>query len=369
MSTNANGTILVVDDTPTNLSLIFDALEGNGYRLLAADSGLIALKRLQKIVPDLILLDVMMPEIDGFETCARIKTEPHLREVPIIFLTALDDPDSKVRAFEAGAVDYVTKPIQHSELLARVRTHLHVATLQAELRKELAEKQEMVRELDAYAHTVAHDLKNPLTGLIGMADLLLDEADALDAEARRDYLLSLRDSGAMLLDMVNELLTLSTINRSAFRPEPVDMARVVKAALFRVSHLLRERHAEIDVDDGFPATIGQSAWLEDVWSNLLSNAIKYGGQPARIHCGSEQRESGWQRFYVRDQGPGLSPEQQAAFFGSMGAAGSVTAEGHGLGLSIVRRIVDKIGGRSGVDSEPGRGATFYFELPLARGES
>jgi two-component system, sensor histidine kinase and response regulator len=223
----------------------------------------------------------------------------------------------------------------------------------------------MCRDLDAYAHTVAHDLKNPVAGIIGLSELLIDDSETVDAATRQDYLESLKDAGHMLLDMINELLTLATLRRSEFRPEPVDMLRVVNGALFRLSHLSRSRNADISLDEAFPDTFGHAAWLEDVWSNFLSNAIKYGGNPAVIRCGSECREPGWQRFFVRDNGPGLSAQDQERLFGQFDQLQTPgSQDGHGLGLSIVRRILQKIGGRCGVESRLGQGATFYFDLPL-----
>ena len=177
MNDNHKKTILVVDDTATNLRIVFDWLNTEGYRVLTMPNGVKALEKLDQLEPDLILMDLMMPEMDGFETTQRIKQRIGYEKVPIIVMTALADVSSKVNAFDSGAVDYVTKPLERRELLARVKTHLELSGARQALEDENLAKQAMIQELNAFAHTVAHDLKNPLSIIMGYSETLMDGSD------------------------------------------------------------------------------------------------------------------------------------------------------------------------------------------------
>ena len=173
-------TILIVDDTPANLDVLFDYLDMVGFTVLTAEDGMDALERAQRMLPDLILLDVMMPGIDGFETCRRLKSSDRTKDIPVIFVSALNDVENRVRGFEAGGVDYVTKPFQYREVLARITAHLTIGNLQKTL-------QARNQELDAFARTVAHDLQSPLNRIVGFAEILSEEYDAISADELQEY--------------------------------------------------------------------------------------------------------------------------------------------------------------------------------------
>jgi len=189
-------TLLIVDDTPANLSVLVEYLSGAGFALMVAEDGEDALAQTERSAPDLILLDVMMPGIDGFETCRRLKARPATRDIPVIFMTALTDTAEKVRAFEAGAVDYVTKPIQHEEALARITTHLTLRRLQRALAAELAMKEKFMR-------IAAHDLRNPLC-LILMSGELARRKGAPPSIA--DYLESIHASAHQMRRIIDTFL-------------------------------------------------------------------------------------------------------------------------------------------------------------------
>jgi len=161
------GTILIVDDTPANVSILFDFLAESGYKVLVAQEGKRAIQKAEYAIPDLILLDIMMPGIDGFETCKVLKSTEKTKDIPIIFMTALADTIDKVKGFKLGAADYITKPIQHEEVLARINSQLNFRRLQKQIQLHAIELEKRNLELDAFARTVAHDLKNPLNAVIG----------------------------------------------------------------------------------------------------------------------------------------------------------------------------------------------------------
>jgi signal transduction histidine kinase len=308
--------------------------------------------------PDLILLDIMMPEMDGYEVCRQLKANEHTREIPVIFISALDDVHDKVKSFTLGAVDYVPKPFQAEEVLARVHSHITLYKLQRDLREQVA-------ELDAFAHTVAHDLKSPLALVIGLADFItLQYSDSIPPELV-GYLKKIQNTGYRGVNIIDELLLLASVRKQDVQLRPLDMAQIVSSAQERLALMLDSYKAEIVLPAQWPLAMGYAPWVEEVWANYLSNGLKYGGQPPRLELGTAVQPDGMVRFWVRDNGPGLPPEKQAVLFTEFVRLNELRAEGFGLGLSIVRRIMDKLGGRVGVHSVEGQGSEFYFELPAA----
>lgn len=235
---------------------------------------------------------------------------------------------------------------------------------EAALREALAEVHARNEELDAFAHTVAHDLKNPIHVVRGYAELLLEDGDALSADLRRESVETILRTADKMNVIVHELLLLSGVRAQAVTPVPLDMGGVVREALGRLGPFLHEHGAVVSAPEAWPRVVGYGPWIEEVWVNYLSNAVKYGGRPPRVALGF--RPSGADvRFWVEDNGGGLSPEAQAQVFAPFTRLHEGAAEGHGLGLSIVRRVLDKLGGTYGVESAPGAGSRFYFTLPAA----
>lgn len=363
--THSKSAILVVDDNVTNLKLAIEYLQAYSFEILTARNGETALIRAQEARPDLILLDVQMPGLSGLETCRRLKANPQTAHIPVIFMTALSETEDKVRGLEAGGVDYITKPFQIEEVLARVRTHLSLEALRQKLRAQNAQLQEQNQELDAFASTVAHDLKNPLTSITASLKLMNVSASKLDAEMQE--LIGLGVNAAVKMDsIINELLLLATVRKEEVAPAPVNMRDVVEQALARLKSMLAQYHPEVITPATWPSAQGYAPWLEEIWANYLSNGLKYGGRPPRLELGATAQPDGTIRFWVQDNGPGLSPAEQAKLFTEFTRLDKVRAQGHGLGLSIVRRIADKLGGQAGVESAPGQGSRFYFALPASR---
>jgi PAS domain S-box-containing protein len=240
-----------------------------------------------------------------------------------------------------------------------------VATEEA-LRDFAQELQERNEELDAFAHTVAHGLQDPLSLVVGFADVLQGEYRDLPAEVMHRRLGIIAESGLKMSKIIDNLLLLARVRQREVEVRPLNMSAIVEEAWGRLAHLIEERDAEISVPESFPLVRGYGPWLEEVWVNYLANAIRYGGQPPRIQIGAHRVEQGMVRFWIRDNGRGISPEEQARLFVPFSRLGSGLVRGHGLGLSIVHRIIDKLGGDVGADSAgPGQGSTFYFTLPEA----
>jgi signal transduction histidine kinase/DNA-binding response OmpR family regulator len=237
------------------------------------------------------------------------------------------------------------------------------ARLVETLRQQTIELQERNEELDAFAHTVAHDLKSPLSTIVGYADMLVRDFTASRAEELRGYLQIIARNGFKMGNIVDELLVLAAIRKHEVALEPLNMALIVNEARQRLSFMIEEHQAEIILPDSWPAVLGYAPWIEEVWVNYLSNALRYGGRPPRMELGATGQSDGSVRFWVHDNGPGIDPEDQVRLFTLFTQLSQVRAKGHGLGLSIVRRIVEKLGGEVGVESEVGKGSTFWFVLP------
>jgi len=232
------------------------------------------------------------------------------------------------------------------------------------LRQYTVELEARNEELDAFVHTVAHDLKGPLVPLVCYAEMLEKDYASLPGQKLREYSRVIAQHGFKMGSIIDELLLLAEVRKmEEVTIEPLDMASIVVEAQGRVAYLIEEHQAEIISADTWPVALGYGPWVVEVWVNYLSNAIKYGGWPPRVELGATGQADGMVRFWVRDNGPGLTPEEQARLFTPFTQLAQVRAKGHGLGLSIVRRIVEKSGGQVGVESEVGRGSVFTFTLP------
>ncbi|MGB8644702.1 MAG: hybrid sensor histidine kinase/response regulator [Anaerolineae bacterium] len=401
------GSILVVDDTPNNLRLLTQLLRRQGYRVRVAEDGSRAIESALANPPDLILLDIRMPGMDGYEVCKSLKGKPKTSEIPVIFISALDTTDDKVNAFTAGGVDYITKPLEPDEVLARVKTHLalqnasrrlqektkQLQDVNDELAREIVErKAEIVAraqaeaklqqyaqelearnaELDAFAHTVAHDLKNPLTTAINYLLVMEMGYGTMPFEEVQQYLHATSLAAWDMNNIISELLLLASVRRmEQVETKPIQMQSVVEQAQERLAAAIDQSHARIKTPASWPAVTSYAPWLVEVWANYLSNAIKYGGTPPEIELGFEEPAPADHhaaediRFWVRDNGNGLTPENQARLFTEFTRVGESPIGGHGLGLSIVRRIVERLHGQVGVESQVGKGSLFWFTLPRA----
>jgi len=239
------------------------------------------------------------------------------------------------------------------------------ARLVEALRRRSAELEVSNRELEAFAHTVAHDLKAPLTHVIGYADVLYEMEDEVEASQRREYLQTIRRSSRKMASIIDELLLLAELRKEVVQLSPLNMDTIVAEALERIQPLATRMQARIEVPETWPKALGYGPWIEEVWVNYLSNALKYGGKRPHVELGGTPRDDDRVSFWVRDHGPGLSEEEQARLFVPFTNLDKVNTKGYGLGLSIVYRIVEKLDGEVWVKSAPGQGSTFGFTLPRA----
>ncbi len=358
--------ILLVDDTPDNLRLLTNILQPIGYRIRSALSGSRALESALLNPPDLILLDIMMPEMDGFLTCARLKLEPTLRGIPVIFVTALNDTTDKVKAFDVGAVDYVTKPYQANEVLARVRVHLEILQQRREIAANYQRLQELEQLRENLTQMIVHDMRNPLAVVDGYLQLLeLCESANLSPDAQ-DYLLRARSVLHRLTGLTSDLMVVSKSEARQLEPDlrPVDLV----ALLHEVVVHLQQSPGDIKIQiTNCPAQITlllDHGIIHRVLQNLLDNALKF-SPPNGIIQLSLLVGTDHVRIAVRDSGPGIAPEfRQKIFDKFVQIKGDRGRRGTGLGLTFCQLAVEAHGGAIGVESSREPGSTFWFTLPI-----
>lgn len=361
--------ILIVDDTPANIDVLDLFLEKEGYEISIAQSGESALDLAARISPDLILLDVMMPGIDGFDTCLSLKSNDKTKDIPIIFITARNEPTDIVKGFSVGGVDYITKPFSQEEVCARIHLHLKLKTLMTDLEaknKKLAELNDLKNKFLGMA---SHDLRNPISTIQGFSKIMLDHGETLGADAKREFLQSIHKVSKDMLTLLEDLLNISTIESGkldlqlkpgSFKQlveERIRMYQVMADRKNLATHLDIEEIAEFSFD---------SNRMSQVIDNLLSNAIKFSPPGKEIYIWLVGN-NGMAKFSVRDQGPGISPEDQDKLFKhfqKLKARPTADETSHGLGLAIAKKMVEAHKGKITVESHPGSGATFSFEIPL-----
>jgi PAS domain S-box-containing protein len=300
-------------------------------------------------------------EIDAqidFHTHSLLAVPLQVRNTVIGVLEVVNKLDGNFNADDQALIE---------TLAASAAVAIDNARLVEALRQHTEELKARNEELDAYAHTVAHDLKNPLALVIGFAQALAESHTILSPQDLRQYLLKISENGQKLRNIIDELLLLASVRKTEIELKPLDMASIVAAAQERLSYQIQEHQAEIILPQTWPVALGHAAWIEEAWVNYLSNAIKYGGQPPRVELGASIERNGSVRFWIRDNGPGIRPEDQARLFTPFTQLHQVRAQGHGLGLSIVRRIVGKLNGQVSVESQVGQGSVFSFTLPRATG--
>jgi signal transduction histidine kinase len=375
-SENPTATIMVVDDTPPNLKLLEEMLQGRGYRVMQFPRGAMALKAAVRNPPDLILLDIMMPEMDGFEVCRRLKADESLKDIPVLFISALDGTDEKIRAFSAGGLDYVTKPFQQAEVLARVKTHLDLRRQQVRIeaqKRQLQEDHDRLCELeglrDNLTDMIVHDMRSPLMGILGYAELLLGELKELGHEELASDVGKILATGGRLRDMVTTLLDISRMesNEMPLQKEACDLRRVIADAMASLGALVNDSTVLFDPPVDGMATICDREICCRVVANLVANAVKFTGRSGAVRVGLDRVPEGV-RVTVCDTGPGIPPDYHKRIFEKFGQV-AARKEGKmystGLGLTFCKLAVEAHGGRIGVDSEVGKGSTFWFILPAA----
>ena len=361
--------ILIVDDVSANRLMMTEILKINhDYQIATASSGMSALSKMKAHKFDLVLLDIMMPEMDGFEVCQRIKADINTRSIPVIFLTAVKDKDSIVRGFKMGAVDYIPKPFSKEELLARVKLHIELKHTQEELEsaKDLAEAAANAKSL--FLANMSHEIRTPMNGIVGMIDIM--EQTKL-SEDQNEYLDIIKISSENLLNIINDILDFSKIEAGQIDFENIkfNIWEEIDAVSKLLSFKAREKNLDLSfkIDNNVPHFIsGDPTRLKQVIINLLNNALKFtqkGGVSINVGFDKEFDDRVKLIFKIIDSGIGISEENQKKLFKSFSQTDASTTRkygGTGLGLAISKSLTSLMNGDIGVESAEGEGSTFWF---------
>ncbi len=362
-------TILVVDDTEDNLDLLEFALKRKPVRMIRATSGRECLQLAAQHVPDVILLDIQMPEMDGFETLKILRATPKTAAIPVIFLTAQKkDPSSIEYGLMLGADEYLTKPIDTEELLVRTKTLIRIKKIEAELERTKAD----------FTAMLVHDLRSPIMGIRSILEFIREPAAQGKALEKNhlDLISSAHDAANRMLGLINDMLDLSKFEAGKINlhPEPLSARDMIEFTIRHMSIQFRQKEIDlrVSIDDGLPLAVADPQKLSQVITNLMSNALKF--TPARgvIMIGAHLAEPTAEfsgpmvEIAISNEGPGIQPEELPALFErykQVSSAKNVKEKGTGLGLAICKLIVEAHGGAIHAESQPGKLTSFRFTLP------
>lgn len=374
-SLSRKSTILCVDDRKENLELLESILVPRGYAVVGAASGKEALLKLRGQAIDLVLLDVMMPGLDGFEVCRQIKKDQALRNIPVVLITALTAMEDRIRGIEAGAEDFLSKPFDHTEALARIKMLLKVKVLsddRARAEEALRESHDRLREVEALRDSlvtmIIHDLRNPLTAIVNFAHYLETAEGGNLSEKGRGYVGYIINSTDFLTEMCSSMLDVSKMESGQMELNltTCDLGAIAGEVISRLAGLKGERQIALALPEQPVLLTGDAQLLSRLVQNLVGNALKFVPvSTGRIDIGLAP-DGDRVRCTVRDNGPGIPPEHQEKVFDKFwqGAAREQGVKySSGLGLTFCKMVVEAHGGRIGIESEVGAGSTFWFELP------
>lgn len=357
--------IMVVDDTPANLGILLDVLKEEGFITFIAQSGEGALRQVGVCNPDLILLDILMPGIDGFETCKRLKQDEATREIPVIFMTALTETVDKVRGFEVGGMDYITKPFQQEEVIARIQTQLEMRRQRELLKRANFEKAQLFS-------IISHDLRSPFSSLRNYAKMLKQELPNLSPDRVEEMVNDLYNGIDRSYLLIESLMNWVGLQRGTmtYRPVVFDISQNIQATIetYRQSAQQKGIRLTSHVTPGI-YVYADSDMIDIILRSLVNNAIKFSHPGGIVEL--QARENNLVEIQVSDQGIGLSDKAKDRIFHvdkryrQDGTAGET---GTGLGLSFCKELISRNGGDIWVESEVNEGATFYFSVPVGEPE-
>ncbi|MFO7864877.1 MAG: hybrid sensor histidine kinase/response regulator [Salinivirgaceae bacterium] len=359
---NKTPRILIVDDFVSNIQVMASMLKPHNYDIEFTTSGTEALEWVQQEEFDLILLDVMMPEMDGFEVCARLKKNNKTKDIPIIFVTAKTDEESIQRGFKAGAVDFLTKPYRESELVARVKNHI---TLELQRKELLVTNQAK----DRLFSIIGHDLKNPMGNIYGFLKLLSEGYDSFSDEKKKQYIGFLLESSKQNLKLLEELLEWSRTqtNSKPFQPEQFDLAHLVDEVVISMQKIANKKSIRITKKINYYSTVyADSNMIKTVLRNLIGNAIKFTEPEGNVKISITKNDED-ERVVVsiEDSGVGIPEKNIDKLFNiehHISTNGTDDEKGTGLGLILCKEFINKHNEKIWVESEINKGSTFSFTL-------
>ena len=378
--------ILIVDDIGENLQVLGNILSKEGFDTSFALNGKLALSVIEETLPDLILLDIAMPVMDGFEVCRILKSSERTREIPIIFLTAKTEVDNMVHGFSLGADDYVTKPFNTLELLARVKAHIELKKSKDTILEQNKELSNLVNQLsksneelnklnaskDKYFSIIAHDLKGPVGNLNSFLNFMTDQSDKISKEEFQKDLILLQSSSKKIKDLLENLLTWSRSQRGdiQYNPDNFDLQRLIQSNMLLFESSVNNKKISLlnKVQSGIAGYFDYEM-IKTVFRNLISNAIKYTNTNGSITISSREVDT-FIEITIEDIGTGMNYSMSQNLFRidvkHFSTDGTNGEKGTGLGLILCKEFIDKHGGKIWVESEEGKGSKFKFTIPKSK---
>jgi two-component system sensor histidine kinase/response regulator len=365
---NENGVILVIDDSPTNLSLLFTTLGKAGYQVLSAKDGESGIEQAIRMKPDIILLDVLMHGIDGFETCRRLKSNQATQNIPVLFMTVLTDMEDMLKGFRMGGVDYIKKPLQHEEVLARVNAHLTIQHQQKQLQEQAEQLKELNASKDKFFSIISRDLQSPFEELLYFTEFITENIEECSQHEIREIVGTLQDSVENLHELLRNLFTWSSVQRKTieYHPQYIDLREIVtrNLSLFRLN--AEQKHITLRslIQNEMPV-YADASMVYAVIRNLVSNALKFTEVGGKVRISALQNKE-FVEISVSDTGIGICEEDLSKLFRidvKYQQTGTAGEEGTGLGLILCKELVEKNSGSLSVKSEVGKGTTVTFTLP------
>ena len=359
-----SGKILVVDDEPHNVTLLRDLLESRGYTVVTASDGERGLALARESRPDVVLLDVMMPRLNGFDACRRIKAEQRTAIIPVLLVTSLDARQDRLAGIDAGANDFITKPIDTADLLLRVRNAVVAKRLHDQIANQLSQLRELERARDTLTHMIVHDLRSPLTGLRGYLELLRTSANG-NAEVLA-YATEADVIAGRLTEMISQVLDVSRLEsgQMPLSLKEINLVELLPAAVASLGPPPTGVELAYDLPSSPVMVTCDPELISRVLTNLVGNAYKFTPSGGRVRVGLED-DTDRVRFTVTDNGPGIPPEFRGLIFEKFGQAplGRATgARSSGLGLNFCKLAVDAHRGKIGMEAAQSGGSRFWVEL-------
>ena len=360
--------ILIVDDIPVNLQILSDILDDKGYRVREVLTGMLALQVAEKEKPDLILLDIMMPEMDGFEVCRRLKENQNLNDVPIIFISALNDTGDIVKAFNAGAADYITKPFRAEEVKARVATHLKIYEQKKELQEKGIQLQNLNDEKDKFFSILSHDLRGPFNGFLGLTSVLTEGLEKMTQTDIHEIAVTMKNSATNIFRLLENLLEWSRLQRgmTVFDPTPILLMPMISESMYHILDSANNKEIKIKYEIPDLVVLADEYMLASIVGNLASNAVKFTRKGGVITISARKEPGNMVDISVGDTGIGMSSQLISDLFRidvQTNRKGTQGEPSSGLGLFLCKDFIEKHGGRIWVESETDKGSIFHFTLP------
>ncbi len=362
--------ILVVDDNPVSLGVLFDYLNLYEFTVFVAQNAEGAFQIVEQEQPDIILLDVMMPGMNGFEVCQTLKAQEHTRNIPIIFMTGLSETVDKLKGFDVGGADYITKPISHEEVLARIVSQLTIRKLQHQLQEQNQELSALNASKDQFFSIISHDLRSPFHTLLTLTKLIDEHFDTYSPEKVRAHIKKMRGSAEKLYAFLENLLTWSRLQRGVmeYQPQPINITDMLTHNIRLFSHTAdHKRIALSQITSEAVIAYADESMVDTVIRNLTANALKFTLTGGRVELSAITREHDV-LVTVSDTGIGIAEKHVPELFRidtKYSTVGTDGEQGTGLGLSLCQELVTKNGGHIDIETEPGTGSTFRFTLPIS----